>query len=127
MSTEPVPQRAVPARRFSLPGAGDWLIRGGAMGDAIRAFDWANTHLGPMNTWPPLLRTAVTICVNTAFPMFIWWGTELTNIYNDAYVPLLGARHPHALGQSGRDVWVDVWPAVEQQVRTVLECGESRL
>ena len=98
---------------------------GTGMADRVRAFDWSKTSLGPMDRWPPALRAAVGICLNSRFPMMIWWGPDLINIYNDAYAPMLGKKHPDALGQSGRDVWSDVWPAVQGQVETVLSRGEA--
>src|SRR3954471_1332742 len=72
-----------------------WLPTGGGeMGRRIRAFDWASTDLGPPHLWPHSLRAAVGICMNSRFPMMIWWGPRLTFIYNDAYAPMLGKRHP---------------------------------
>ena len=54
------------------------------------ATDWSATSLGPVTGWPSTLRTAVSICLNSRFPMLIWWGPELAMLYNDAYVPILG-------------------------------------
>ena len=72
------------------------------MAERVRAFDWASTPLGPMDRWPQSLATAVGICMNSRFPMFVWWGSQLINIYNDAYIPILGKRHPEALGRPHR-------------------------
>lgn len=102
-----------------------WLLNGGQMGAAIRSCDWAKTSLGPIDTWPQELRTAVGLCLHTRFPMFLWWGKELINLYNDAYIPTLGKRHPDALGKPARSLWEDVWPAVAPQVNAVLERGEA--
>ncbi len=65
----------------------------------LAATDWSRTELGPMKHWPQSLRVAVGICMNSRFPMFVWWGDALVNIYNDAYVPVLGLRHPAAFGR----------------------------
>jgi PAS domain-containing protein len=97
----------------------------GTMSDLVRRADWAATPLGPADEWPPSLRTAVGICLASRFPMMIWWGPALTYIYNDAYAPILGRRHPDALGKSGRDVWADVWPTVGPQVEAVFTRGEA--
>src|SRR4051812_15628182 len=70
----------------------------GEMADRVRAFAWAATPLGPLHTWPQSLLVAVGTCLNCRFPCFVWWGPELINIHNDAYVPVLGERHPSALG-----------------------------
>ena len=93
----------------------------------INAFDWSRTPLGPMEHWPQSLRTAVSICLGSRFPMMLWWGPELTNIYNDAFIPVLGGWHPGALGKSGRDVWAETWPVIGQQVEEVMQRGGSTL
>src|SRR6059058_5042468 len=92
--------------RGVAPDAG-WLVGGGTMGDAVRATDWSATPLGPISSWPESLRTAVSICLSSRFPMFVWWGPQLINIYNDGYVPMLGKRHPAALGRPAREAWED--------------------
>src|SRR5262245_34653136 len=98
----------------------DWLTDGGKMGELIREMDWSRTPVGPIESWPQSLKTAVNILLNSRYPMFIWWGRELTNIYNDAYMPMLGARHPGALGRSAPLVWADVWPVVGPQTEVVM-------
>lgn len=97
----------------------------GEMKERVAAYDWSKTPLGPIVSWPLNLRTAVDICLNTRFPMRVWWGKELINIYNDAYVIVLGARHPEALGQPASKLWSDVWSTVYPQVHAVMERGES--
>ena len=79
------------------------LSGGGEMGALMRRFDWAATPLGPVSTWPHSLRTAVGILLNTRHPMFIWWGPDLIQFYNDGYRQSLGPdRHPSALGPAGK-------------------------
>jgi PAS domain S-box-containing protein len=108
----------------SPPGA-QWLVGGGAMGDRVRAFDWSKTPLGPMADWPESLKISVSICLSSRFPMFVWWGPHLINIYNDAYVPMLGKRHPAALGRPARDSWDDIWDVVGRQADLVMNRGEA--
>jgi hypothetical protein len=69
------------------------------MGALIRAHDWSRTPLGPITLWPQSLRTAIDIMLNSRYAMFVWWGHDLTNLYNDAYRPFLGTKHPRALGR----------------------------
>jgi len=95
------------------------------MAARVRAFDWSTTPLGPMDCWPEALRVAVNICLNSRFPMFVWWGPELINIYNDGYVPMLGKRHPTALGRPARDSWNDIWAVVGPQADAVMKRGEA--
>ena len=90
------------------------------MARRVRDFDWASTPLGPIESWPQSLLIAVSICLNSRFPMFVWWGAKLINIYNDGYIPMLGARHPHALGRPARDAWEDIWADVGPQADLVM-------
>ena len=93
------------------------------MGRRFRLTDWSATPLGPVERWPQSLRIAVSICLNSRFPMFVWWGNALVNIYNDAYIPVLGKRHPQAFGQPARDFWNDIWNVLGPQVDEVMLHG----
>jgi signal transduction histidine kinase/ActR/RegA family two-component response regulator len=93
----------------------------GEMAASVRAFDWSSTPLGPMDGWPQSFRVAVDICLNSRFPMFVWWGPQLINIYNDAYVPMLGKRHPRALGRPARESWNDIWAVIGPQADAVMK------
>jgi PAS domain S-box-containing protein len=97
----------------------------GEMRARLREFDWTRTPLGPVSLWPKSLRLPVSLCLNLRFPMAIWWGPELTMIYNDAYAPIYGKRHPAALGQSARMSWAETWAAISAQVEAVMKSGES--
>jgi signal transduction histidine kinase len=90
-----------------------------------RALDWSTTALGPVATWSQSLRTIVRVVLDSPTPMFLWWGPELTQIYNDAYRPSLGAsgRHPRALGMRGRECWTDIWDAIGPQIEQVMAGG----
>jgi PAS domain S-box-containing protein len=95
------------------------------MARLVRETDWSKTPLGPMDQWSEELRVAVDICLNSRFPMFVWWGPTLINIYNDGYVPMLGKRHPSALGRPARDSWDDIWDVVGPQADAVMSRGEA--
>jgi two-component sensor histidine kinase len=86
-----------------------FLQDGGEMGARMRAQDWARSPLGEPHAWPQSLRTPVSMMLNTMQPMFIAWGPELAFLYNDAYAPILGARHPQAMGEPFEEVWKDIW------------------
>src|SRR4051812_42484169 len=94
-----------------------------SMAERVRTFDWSRTKLGAWENWPGSLRVAVEICLNSRFPMFVWWGPELINIYNDAYVPMLGKRDPAALGRPARDSWNEIWHVVGPQADAVMQRG----
>ncbi|WP_427913067.1 hybrid sensor histidine kinase/response regulator [Ramlibacter sp. MMS24-I3-19] len=87
--------------------------------------DWSETPLGPPQQWPQSLRIAVSICLNSRFPMFVWWGPSLVNIYNDAYIPILGKKHPRAFGRPARESWSDIWDVLGPQVDTVMNQGRA--
>lgn len=87
--------------------------------------DWAATPLGPRERWPQALRIAVSICLGSRFPMFVWWGDAAINIYNDAYIPVLGQRHPQAFGAPADRVWSEIWDVVGLQREAVMERGEA--
>ena len=114
-----------PAMRDGIAAAGDGPVATGMIA-RVAAYDWSTTPLGPLADWPLNLRTAVDICLNTRFPMRVWWGPELINLYNDAYAVVLGDRHPSALGRSAPELWPDIWPTVYPQVEAVMQRGESR-
>jgi signal transduction histidine kinase/DNA-binding response OmpR family regulator len=88
--------------------------------------DWSATALGPPETWPALLRLLVDLCLDSEFPVQISWGPDLLVLYNDAYIPLLGAeKHPWALGRPAGEVGPHLWPASEQHLREVMQTGRA--
>lgn len=93
----------------------EFLSGGGELGKRIREYDWASTSLGPVDTWPQSLRTVISICLNSNFPIAIYWGKDLTLIYNDAWSSIPGNKHPWALGKTAKEVWPDIWDAIESQ------------
>jgi len=103
----------------------NFLTGGGEMGELMRRHDWSSTPLGSPSQWPQSLRTATSIMLCSRYPMFVWWGRDLINLYNDAYRPLLGAKHPHALGQPAGQVWSEIWDLIGPRTRVVLERAES--
>jgi signal transduction histidine kinase/DNA-binding response OmpR family regulator len=87
--------------------------------------DWGATALGPRETWPGRLRLLVDLCLDSEFPVQISWGPDLLVLYNDAYVPLLGAdKHPWALGRPARELAPHLWPS-EEQSREVMATGRA--
>ena len=79
------------------------------MGARMRAIDWSKTPLGPARDWPQSLKTCVRIVLTSRQPMFVWWGDQLINLYNDAYKSIVGGKHPQALGQPASVVWREIW------------------
>ncbi|MEP6487601.1 ATP-binding protein [Microcoleus vaginatus] len=91
----------------------------------MRSHNWSQTPLGAVETWPQSLRTIVPLVLNSRFPMVIWWGKELVLLYNDAWQPILGTKHPKALGRPGQEVWSEIWDIIGVQLNSVLETGQA--
>ncbi|MDB5245729.1 MAG: hypothetical protein JWQ40_123 [Segetibacter sp.] len=104
-----------------------FLPGGGEMGERIRNFDWNYTSVGSPEHWPQSLRTTLSIILNTKSPMFLWWGKDLIQFYNDAYRPSLGnnGKHPYALGQSGEDCWPEIWTIIKPLIDQVFASGQA--
>ena len=104
----------------------EFLSDGGAMGALMRAHNWTQSPLGPPEQWPDSLKMAVSICLNSRFPMVLWWGPEFIMLYNDAWRPILGAaKHPKALGSPGIEIWPEIWDIIGEQLGSVLKRGEA--
>ena len=100
----------------------DFLSHGGEMGALMRAADWAASPLGPTEGWPPLLKSMLRVMLSSSHPMFLWWGPELIQFYNDAYSRTMGPeRHPCALGARGRECWAEIWPIIGPQIAFVMD------
>jgi PAS domain S-box-containing protein len=91
----------------------DPLAGGGEMGALMRSVDWSRTAVGPASAWPQSLRTALSILLETGFPMYIAWGPEFIQFYNDGYRPILGStKHPAAMGLSTRVTFAEIWDII---------------
>ena len=100
----------------------EFLSVGGEMAALIRTRDWSRTSLRAPDAWPRSLKTVVRIMLDSRYAIWIGWGPELTFLYNDAYRAMtLGKKHPWALGQPAREVWVEAWgdlgPRVDEVMR----------
>jgi PAS domain S-box-containing protein len=103
-----------------------FLSVGGEMGALMRAHDWTRSPLGPPAQWPDALKMAVSICLNSRFPMVLWWGPEFIMLYNDAWRPILGAaKHPQGLGRPGIETFPEIWDIIGEQLGSVLKRGEA--
>lgn len=104
-----------------------YLEGGGEMGKLISSFDWSGSVLGTPDTWPLSLLLTISNMLRSRFPMFLFWGPEHIQFYNDAYRPSLGTtgKHPHVLGCKGADSWQEVWPQVLPKIEVAMKNGES--
>jgi PAS domain S-box-containing protein len=107
-------------------GAASRIIGDGENARLIRSFDWSATPLGPVATWPDTLVTTVNMLLATRHPMFLWWGPDLIQFYNDGYRPSIrDDKHPAAIGQRGAACWPEIWPIIGPQIDAVMSRGES--
>ncbi|HUM47545.1 MAG TPA: PAS domain-containing protein, partial [Chitinophagales bacterium] len=99
-----------------------FLRGGGEMGELIRAKDWSKTSLGDPKDWPQSLRTMVAVMLDNPFGMYIAWGSEYIQLYNDGYRPILGAtKHPGALGISSRETFSEIWHIIASMFDGVMK------
>lgn len=99
-------------------------VRPSQMAERCAAFDWAATPLGPVASWPEELRFAVQMCLDSPLPMTVGWGEDFILIYNDGYIPILGARHPDGLGHPALEVYRELADFIGPIIRGALERGE---
>ena len=96
------------------------------MAELTRGFDWGKTVLGPVESWSDTLVTTVNLILASRHPMFLWWGPDLIQFYNDGYRPSIrGDKHPSAVGQRGIECWPEIWPIIGPQIEAVMRRGES--
>ncbi|MBZ5605448.1 MAG: GAF domain-containing protein, partial [Acidobacteriia bacterium] len=104
----------------------DFLAGSGEMGGRIGAFDWSRTPLGPIGSWSHALKTSVSLILGSRHPMWIGWGRQMTFLYNDAYLHVLGpAKHPSALGRPACEVWAEIWEICGPLADKVFAEGEA--
>jgi signal transduction histidine kinase/CheY-like chemotaxis protein len=108
------------------PDLAEAVALGGEMGRLFAEFDWAAHPLGSPVGWPAELRSAVAVVLTSRFPIVLWLGADdLFVVYNDAYIQILGDKHPAALGRRGRFVWWDIWDPISPMLASVIATGEA--
>ncbi|WP_113434348.1 PAS domain S-box protein [Rhizobium sp. SYY.PMSO] len=95
------------------------------MAALISGFDWASTRLGPRSAWPACLTTAVDIMLSARAQIVMFWGEDFVALYNDAYAPTIGDKHPRALGRPAKENWTELWSDLEPLLRSVLQDGST--
>src|SRR5437667_6087632 len=102
----------------------DWLVGGREMGKLVRSMDWSRTPLGRISFWPQSLRTTVSLCLASNFPISLAWGPKHVQIYNDGYWSICGEKHPHSMGQDFSECWASPWPVIGEAFTRAL-AGET--
>ena len=111
------PRTGPPAAALSL------FDGGGEMGARMSVLDWSKTAVGPVQTWPQSLKTAVRIMLSSRYAMWMGWGPEFTFFCNDAYLPTVGDKQAWVLGASARKVWAEIWQDIGPRAEAVLQTG----
>jgi signal transduction histidine kinase len=114
LAPEPSREARGSARDVNGASGGDWLVGGGEMAKLIKAKDWSQTPLGPIESWPQSLRTTVSLAQASNSPISLAWGEGNVQIYNDGYWPICGAKHPVAMGQDFRECWASAFPVLDE-------------
>jgi signal transduction histidine kinase len=104
--------------------AQDWLVGSGEVVELIRGMDWAETALGPIESWPESLQTTVSLSLASSFPINVIWGPGAVQIWNEAYSRVCGEKHPRELGSDYRVCWESAWPAIGGAFETA-RAGET--
>lgn len=131
MSSQPVEKIPRIAKdhstRFAKVQSKRHFLGSSEMATRIFEFDWSQTPVGPIDFWPPSLKTATTLMVNSRHPIVLWWGrSTFIQLYNDAYIPILGpAKHPAFLGRSGQECWSEIWSTMWPMWESVFATGEA--
>jgi len=103
----------------------DFLTSDSEMAERMRNLDWSKTPLGPVEQWPQSLKTSVSICIASRFPIVMYWGPQYVVLYNDAYGAILGGKHPWALGQPCRVCWAEIWDTIGPMLDGVVSSGHA--
>ena len=101
-----------------FPGESDLAQR-------MRALDWSKTPLGPLRSWSRTLRMMVSFLLANRFPLLLWWGPDYIQLYNDAYRPVPGAKHPQSVGQPARECWAEIWHVIGPLIDTPFHGGPA--
>jgi hypothetical protein len=106
-------------------GEAEYPLGTGEMCDLVRSLDWSKTSLGPITAWPAHLKAAVNLILPAQAQIVLFWGPEYVSLYNDAYAPTIGDKHPRALGRPARENWAELWDDLGPLLRRVFETGET--
>lgn len=92
----------------------------GTLTPAYLRVNWTATPLGPVSSWSATLRSAVDLAFHTRFPVTLFWGPRMVMIYNEAYAPLIGDKHPAALGTPAATVFPEIWDTIGPMLTSVM-------
>src|SRR3954447_11840648 len=103
----------------------DFLPEGGGAAALMAGLIGSTSPLGPPQHWSATLRTTVGLMLRAQAQIVLFWGAEFVALYNDAYAPTIGDKHPAAFGSPGREYWTELWDDLEPLLRRVRQTGET--
>ena len=106
-------------------GQAEFLADGGAMGAVLLAHDWSTSPLGRPESWTPGLKTTVGLILRARAQIVLFWGADFIALYNDAYVPTIGDKHPRAIGRPARENWAELWGDLGPLLGGVRDTGKT--
>ncbi|WP_085675958.1 MULTISPECIES: response regulator [unclassified Pseudomonas] len=112
-------------RKDTLKPPPSFLLNGGNVGNLLQSMDWSSAPLGPPNTWSPHLQAVMATLLPAQAQFVLFWGDAYVALYNDAYVPTIGTKHPQALGRPAQEHWSELWDDLEPLLRGVRETGQT--
>ncbi|HET7500201.1 MAG TPA: ATP-binding protein, partial [Kofleriaceae bacterium] len=98
---------------------------GGEAGALARSIDWSRTAIGPVETWSQALRSTAALVLHNHSGLLLWWGPSFIQIYNDAYRPVLGDKHPRAMGQPVSECWSEIWHIIGPMIDSPFRGGPA--
>ena len=88
-------------------------VRLSEMERRMRTCRWDSTVVGPVESWPQNLKHAVRTVLDLRMPAYLAWGDEHVQFFNDAFMPILGAKIDGARGGDSRITWSEAWPTLQ--------------
>ena len=96
----------------------------GPLGVLTAALD-ARSPLGPVESWSPSLISTVRLMLSARAEIVLFWGPDFCALYNEAYAPTIGDKHPHVLGRPAREGWAELWDDLGPLLQSVLDTDET--
>jgi PAS domain S-box-containing protein len=105
-------------------GVAGLIAAQGPLGELTARID-DQSPLGPVESWTPALVSTVRLILSAKAEIVLFWGPDLCAIYNEAYAPTIGDKHPVALGRPARENWAELWHDLEPLLLSVIQNGET--
>lgn len=106
-------------------GQAEFLAEGGSVAALLETRDWSASPLGRPEGWSPALKTTVGLMLRASSQIVLFWGPDFVALYNDAYAPTIGEKHPRALGRPARENWAELWDDLRPLLDGVRETGKT--